>query len=338
MCVAASRPAVGDGLWVASGPVLARQLKHPGFREDTNTVPMQKNRPQSLFLPLLGRLACAIPLALAAGAIVPACGKEEKHAAATNAAAISPADQLLLAELVEVSTPLQKTVTSDVTDKRFVRRLELLAELSSRPPAVGKAALQELQRRTEPVQDVEQALLRVAAKCDPEGTADLLANLATEYGPTLFLRTEALLLLGETAPVRALEVLQPWIGNARPGRTLPPQEFIVQAWADACDGVGRSPVPEMCDVATNLLLDGASRVRAVKELGRRPDPAGEKALRSILVESTGDGYLRRKAAQALRDSLPEEAACEVFRQVADREADPNMLAFLVDLLEEHCEG
>jgi HEAT repeat protein len=275
---------------------------------------------------------------LAAGVITTACTEEHKAAAPRASAVISAADQALLEELVDVSTPLQKTVTSDVTDKRFVRRLELLAELSSRPPQVGQAALAELQRRTEPVQDVEQALLRVAAKCDPEGTAELLANLATEYGPSLFLRTEALLLLGETAPRRALEVLRPWIGNARPGRTLPPQEFIVKAWVDACDGAGRSPVPELCDVATNLLLDGASRVRAVKELGRRPDPAGEKALRSILVESTGDGYLRRKAAQALRDSLPEEAACEVFRQIADREADPNMLRFLIDMLEEHCEG
>lgn len=301
-------------------------------------MPMPSPRLESPSSPVLTRLLCAIPLALAAGAISSACSEEQKLAAPEGAAAISAADQALLAELVEVSTPLQKTVTSDVTDKRFVRRLELLAELSSRPPAVGQAALVELQRRTEPVQDVEQALLRVAAKCDPDGTADLLANLATEYGPSLFLRTEALLLLGETSPKRALEVLQPWIGNARPGRTLPPQEFIVKAWIDACDGVGRSPVPQLCDVATNLLLDGASRVRAVKELGRRPDPAGEKALRSILVESTGDGYLRRKAAQALRDSLPEEAACEVFRQVADREADPNMLRFLVDMLEEHCEG
>ncbi len=299
---------------------------------------MPPTRDQSPFRPLLGRILCAIPLALTAGAINSSCSEEPKHAARANDSTVSAADQALLAELVEVSTPLKETVTSDVTDKRFVRRLELLAELSSRPPAVGQAALQELQRRAEAVQDVEQALLQVAAKCDPEGTADLLANLATEYGPSLFLRTEALLLLGETAPVRALEVLKPWIGNARPGRTLPPQEFIVKAWTDACDGAGRSPVPELCDVATNLLLDGASRVRAVKELGRRPDPAGEKALRSILVESTGDGYLRRKAAQALRDSLPEEAACEIFRQVADREADPNMLRFLIDMLEEHCEG
>ena len=321
-----------------SGQDLAHQLKHPNTCEDTNTVPMPSLRPDHPRHRFPRHLFCAIPLALAAGSISPGCSDEPKLASEATATGVSPADEALLAELVEVSTPLQKTVTSDVTDKRFVRRLELLAELSSRPPAVGQAALRELQRRTEPVQDVEQALLRVAAKCDPEGTADLLANLATEYGPSLFLRTEALLLLGETSPKRALEVLEPWIGNARPGRTLPPQEFIVKAWTDACDGVGRSPVPELCDVATNLLLDGASRVRAAKELGRRPDPAGEKALRSILVESTGDGYLRRKAAQALRDSLPEEAACEIFRQVADREADPNMLRFLVDMLEEHCEG
>jgi len=282
--------------------------------------------------------ACAIPLVLTATLIGFGCRDANQPKVAAAESSLSADEKALLAELVELSMPLEATVTSDITDQRFIRRLELLADLSNRGPAVGRAALDELQRQTSGVQDVEQALLQVAAKSDPEGTAPLLANLATEFGPSLFLRTEAVLLLGETAPTRALEVLQPWIGNARPGRTLPPQEFIVKAWTDACDGVGRSPVPQLCDVATNLLLDGASRVRAIKELGRRPDPAGEKALRSILVESTGDGYLRRKAAQALRDSLPEEAACEVFRQVADREADPNMLRFLIDMLEEHCEG
>lgn len=287
--------------------------------------------------------ACAIPLSLAALPIVWSCSDRGDDSGARSAPAaqtapgVTAAEAAQLQELVELSTPLQETVTSDVTDRRFIRRTELLAELSTKSPAFGKAALAELQKRTDHIQDVEYALLRVAAKCDPEGCADLLANLATEFGPSMFLRTEALLLLGEVAPARALETLKPWIGNARPGRTLPPQEFMVKAWVDACDGAGRSPMPELCDVTTNLLLDGASRVRAIKELGRRPDPAGEKALRSVLVESTGDGYLRRKAAQALRDTLPKESACALFREVADREADPNMLRFMIDLLEQNCE-
>ena len=290
--------------------------------------------------------ACAIPLFLAALPIAVSCSEDGAAGSGGTSASSGPAagvdgltatEAAQLRELIEVSTPLTETVTSDVTDKRFIRRTELLAELSTKPPAFGKAALAELQRRTDHVQDVEYALLRVAAKCDPDGTADLLANLAVEFGPSMFLRTEAVLLLGEVAPQRALETLKPWIGNARPGRTLPPQEFLVKAWVDACDGAGRSPMPELCDVTTNLLLDGASRVRAIKELGRRPDAAGEKALRSVLVESTGDGYLRRKAAQALRDTLPKESACALFREVADREADPNMLRFMVDLLDQNCE-
>ena len=283
-------------------------------------------------------LYCAIPLMW--GAVACSEGPEagsRPMAAPAAAGEVSPAEVTLVRELIEVSTPLKETVTSDVTDQRFIRRLELIAELSSKGPAVGKYALAELQRRTEPVQDVEYALLRVAAKCDPAGTSDLLASLVTEFGPSMFLRTEATLLLGEVNPQRALEVLQPWIGNARPGRTLPPQEFLVKAWVDACDGAGRSPLPELCSVSTDILLDGASRVRAIKELGRRPDPAGERALRTVLTESTGDGYLRRKAAQALRDTLPKEGACTLFREVADREADPNMLRFLIDLLEQHCE-
>jgi hypothetical protein len=119
-------------------------------------------------------------------------------------------------------------------------------------------------------------------------------------------------------------------------QTMPPAEFLVRAWCTACDKTGRSPVPELCDVATNLFQEESARVRAVKELGHRPDPRGEKALRAILVESTGDGYLRRMAAQGLRDTLPRETACGVFQQVADREADLNFLRFLADMLDKNC--
>jgi hypothetical protein len=97
-------------------------------------------------------------------------------------------------------------------------------------------------------------------------------------------------------------------------------------------------VPELCDVATNMFQDGATRVLAVKELGKRRDPRGEAALRTILVESTGDGYLRRKAVQSLHAILPAETACILFREVASKEADMNFLRFLADALGDWCGG
>lgn len=243
-------------------------------------------------------------------------------------------------ELVELMTPLQKTVTSDITDQRFLRGRELLGRLRQADRETGLDAMRMLQEAppegTDRPVDVERALLDVAAHAATEDVRPLLENLVTQYGPSLALRTEATLLLADTSPERALEVLEPMVRKARPAQTQPPAEFILRAFVSACDATGRSPVPELSDVATNLYMDETARIRATKELGRRPEPLALQALEAILVESTGDGYLRRMAAQGLRDSLPKENACEVFEQVADREADLNFLQFLRDLLEKNC--
>jgi hypothetical protein len=239
-------------------------------------------------------------------------------------------------EYIEVLTPLEETVTSDITDAKFIRRMELTAELSAAGPEVGQAALRALQTQERKVVAVERGLLTVGAKAATAEALPLLENLVTQYGPSLDLRTEASLLLAEVAPERALPILEPLVLRKVRNQTTPPVEFLVVAWCTACDKTGRSPVPELCDVATDLMQEGSARVRAVKELGRRPDPRGELALRAILVESTGDGYLRRMVAQALRDTLPAESACSIFRAVADKEQDMNFLLFLGDMLEKNC--
>lgn len=241
-----------------------------------------------------------------------------------------------VAELVQALTPIQETVTSDITDAHFHRGMELTAELSAAGPEVGRAALRALQARQEKVVAVERGLLTVAAKAATQDSLPLLENLVSQYGPSLDLRTEAALLLGEVAPERALPILEPMVLRRVRNQTTPPVEFLVVAWVTACDKTGRSPVPELCDVATNLFQEGSARVRAVKELGKRPDPRGEKALRAILVESTGDGYLRRMAAQSLLATLPRESACAVFREVGDKEADVNFLHFLAEMIDKNC--
>ena len=237
---------------------------------------------------------------------------------------------------------MDKTVTSDISDHRFHDGQELLARLSQSDRAVGLEALRVLRQdeaaaKTFPI-DVERALLTVAARAAPTDSAPLLENLTTTYGATLALRTEACLLFAEVAPTRALEVLEPLVKKVKPGQTLPPAEFLVKSWVIACDKANVSPVPLLCDVATNMFQDESARVFATKALGGRKEPLAVQALNAILVESTGDGYLRRKAAQGLLASLDQESACKLFTHVADNEGDLNMLQFLRDLLDKNCGG
>ena len=241
--------------------------------------------------------------------------------------------------LVELFTPLPKTVTSDKTDAQFIAGQSLLAELSAAGPEVGREALARLREVPDGVrpQGVERALLTVAARAAPADSGVLLENLVTQYGSDISLRTEALLLLAEVHPARAKEILEPMVRDPRAPATLPPQEFRVRGWVTACEKTNTDPVPVLVDVAANMFQEESARVRAVAELGRHPgNRLAEQALSTILVESTGDGYLRRKAAQSLIAILPRETVCSLLTQVVDKEADLNMLVFLRDALDKHC--
>lgn len=275
-------------------------------------------------------------LAAGLGALPSACQRGDASQPQAKSGADQP--QARIGELVEVFSPLDRTVTSDISDARFIRGQKLLEELSHAGPAVGHAALMALQEKKEKPVDVERALLTVAARADTAETEPLLESLLTQYGATLNLRTEATLLLAEVAPQRAIALLEPIVTLQKQNQTMPDESFLLHAWVTACEKTGRSPVKELCDVATNLFQEGYARVYAVEELGKRHDPRGEAALRTILVESTGDGYLRRKATQSLHAILPAETACEIFRSVAAKEADMNFLRFLADAIQRWCGG
>lgn len=118
---------------------------------------------------------------------------------------------------------------------------------------------------------------------------------------------------------------------------MPPAEFLVRSWIIACDKAGKDPVPVLADVATNLFMESNARTMAIKELGNHPENRlSQQAISAILIESTGDGYLRRMAAQSLLKLVPRESACSILSQVADREGDTNMLMFLKDVLDKNC--
>ncbi|MBK7643534.1 MAG: hypothetical protein IPJ19_10900 [Planctomycetes bacterium] len=277
-------------------------------------------------------------LALALG-LLPLAGCDRSTAPGSPShSQASPKDRI--ERLVQLFTPLAKTVTSDVNDTQFIEGKALLAELTSSGPEIGREALARLRETPEAKrpEEVERALLIVAAHAAPEDSKVLLENLVTQYGTSLALRTEATLLLAEVQPKRALEILEPFVRRAREKQTLPPQEWLVRAWVTACEKSNTDPVPALADVASNLYMEEAARVRAVKELGRHPDnQLAQKTLSAILLESTGDGYLRRMAVQALIKILPRETACSLLARVADKEADTNMLLFLRDALDKFCQ-
>jgi hypothetical protein len=284
-----------------------------------------------------GRRAIWHTLLLGLFLCLPACDRDGSSKAAGSPAGATAKERV--SRLVEVFTPLAKTVTSDKTDAQFREGQELLAELSKAGPEVGREALARLREPhngTRP-QPVERALLIVAAHAAPEDSKVLLENLVTQYGADLALRTEAALQLAEVHPERARELLEPFVRRARQSQSLPPQEFIVRAWVTACEKTHVDPVPGLADAAANLFMDEPARVRAVKELGNhKGNRLAEQALSALLVESTGDGYLRRMAAQGLLNLLPPETFCSLLAEVAGKEADTNMLLFLKDMLDKNC--
>ncbi len=313
--------------------------KRVPFRASRALAPGERRRPRRGALRSLG--VCALSntsflaaLALAVGTVLLACGCADSVSGSSDSKAATA--ETRIRELIEVLTPLDETVTSDISDQRFLRGQELLSELREGGRDVGLAALRALGTGDHRVIDIERGLLDVASHAAPQDSLPLLESLVTQYGPSLALRTEAVMLLAETSPERAIEILEPIVARSRSSQTLPPGEFLVKSWVIACEKTGRSPVKELASVATDLFQEEAARIRATKELGHHTEPLATQALQAILIESTGDGYIRRMAVQGLRRTLPRESACALFQRIAEREADMNFAKFLADTLEEHC--
>lgn len=247
-------------------------------------------------------------------------------------------DTARIERLIELSTPLDPTLTSNIHDQQLKDQRLLLAELKQESPAFGRAALAAYHEHADPDEPVivRLNLLEVAAHAAPAETEPLMVKYIQEYGHPMDMRTESVRLLAETNPIRALEVLEPYATRKRATETTPADEWFVSAWVTACDATGRSPVPVLLDIATNIYKEPYARYLAATELGKHPDPQGIEALRALLIESSGDGLLRRKAAQALQAALPAETACAIFQQVAENEAELGMLEFLANMIQELC--
>ena len=258
-----------------------------------------------------------------------------------NGAALTAAEvDQRVDRLIELTTPLDLDLTSDHHDRQLREQRALVAELKALGDAgLGRAALEALQARMGDEDPVltRVRLLEVAAYNAPDETEPWMVRWIREYGHRPDVRTESVRVLAETDPTRALEVLEPFVTRERATSTTPDDEFFVRGWVIACRAAGRSPVPELIDVLTNIYKQPIARYYAAQTLGEYEDPIAARALEAVLIESTGDAYLRRKAAQALRDSLPRETACEIFRRTAEYEADIGFLEFLGDMIQDNCE-
>ena len=181
-------------------------------------------------------------------------------------------------------------------------------------------------------------MLRIGARLSPDAATPILKALSFTYGHRMGDRAEALLLLGETDPDALFEGARAYLEReGRPFQTAPSDEFFARAWLVACENSDESPVPMMADVAMNIALEPIARYVALEALSKHGnDPLAQATLREAIVESTGDGYFRRKAAQGIIASFPGERACALLKKVLDNESDVNMARFLDDMIQTNC--
>ena len=205
---------------------------------------------------------------------------------------------------------------------------------------MGVQALRTFEQEVDAPDDWRMALLAVAAHCNPEAARPVLEKLSLTYDRVtrLGVRTEAMRLLCATSPATAAELFEPIVLEPRPNVTYPPREQMLRHWILAARQVERPIDQTLALIAVDIAQAPEVRYVAVEELGKETKSSlGCKALETVLVESSSDGLLRRKAAQAMRSAMPRAEMCALIERVAQRESDPEFLNFLADLLIKNCQ-
>lgn len=269
---------------------------------------------------------------------------EAVSAAAPSASADSDPIEVArqVRDLVTALTPPPATSNSAVQREFVNRRRDVLRTAKAGSPALGHAVRRELEEHPEHIRDVRRGLLEVAAHTIPTEMEPVLVQLVTEFGEDLGLRTKAAELLGATHPAKAVEVLGPLIRDPRPGLTLPPGDILVSTFADAAQAADIDVLDALTEIATNLFIDESARLSAVRGVAKYSGPRARAAIRILVIESTGNGYLRRQAVFALIEHSkvdPETAAelCPMLTEICDKETDLNFLEFMLNVLDKHCQ-
>jgi HEAT repeat protein len=239
-------------------------------------------------------------------------------------------------DLITALTPPPGDAIPVVKSEYHLQRKRTLERLRGAGEAHGREALRVLREEPPSTPDVRAGLLDVAAHAAPEASEPLLVELTTTFGEDLLVRKRACELLGTTRPERAIEVLEPILRNEADGRTYPPEETMLEAWTAAMEALERDPVPLLALVATDLQRTQDVRHLATRALGRHDTPLSRQALETLLVESSGNGYIRRLALQSLRELLPQAEFCALVKRTQSNEADPEMIVFFQSALDLRC--
>jgi len=295
-------------------------VPHPIFRPGV--------RPR---LPRPGPWLGLLPLLLATGLLATGCGPE------TAASSTSTQEvQREVRELMTAVTPLKATALPVEKNSWHKQRKATLERMRTLGKEYGLEALRIYREEPPALPEVRIGLLDVAAHCAPAETSPLLVQLTTVFGEDILVRTKATEFLGECAPAQAVELLEPILHNRYDGRTYPPEERLLEAYVAGCEHEKHDPVPLLCTIATDVNRPQDVRHLATRTLARFDAPQSRQALQALMVESSGNGYIRRVAAQSLQQLLPKEEFCAYVLGVQQHEADPEYIGFLESVLTTSC--
>ena len=276
------------------------------------------------------RLVCLVPLATLGAA----CSRSTT----TTAAVRVEEDQVRreIRDLMTALTPPSPTALPVEKSTWHLTRKKTLERLRTMGPEYGLEALRVYREEPPHLAEVQAGLLDIAAHTAPEETTPILVQLVTVFGADLHVRTRATEFLGECAPEKALEVLEPILSRRVDGRTYPPEERLLEAWVTAAEKLKYDPVPFLSNIATDLQRTQDVRHLATRSLGRFDSPQSRQALQALMVESSGNSYIRRLATQSLKELLPKEEFCTLVSTIQEREADPKFIDFLESVLNSSC--
>jgi len=261
-------------------------------------------------------------------AALPGCSGSEAKAEAVAAREIG--------DLIIALTPPPATAIPVVKSEYFATRKRTLERMRAAGPSHGIAALRVYREEPPALPEVRAGLLDVAAHAAPEASEELLVQLTTTFGEDMLVRRAATELLGECRPQRAIGVLEPILRERYDGRTYPPEERMLEAWIRAKEVRGEDPSPLVALIATDLQRAQDVRHLATRALGQHDSPLSRQALETLLVESSGNGYIRRLALQSLLAVLPREEFCQHVKTVQSREADTDFILVLQSALDANC--
>ncbi len=307
-------------------------------------------RPRALRARAKPHARTVLPLLVLAGLLGCGDGSEPGGPRAAASSAAAPQDVTAARErlerLVELFQPPDPLATSNRHDQQLADQRRFREEVAKQPDeAFGRLALERFRSEPEDAQVLRVELLRAAAHGLPgDEASDLLEHIVLTYDAETGygVRGQAVGIWADVAPADLTEVLRPILAERRHRRTLPPDEELLRAWVRSARAVGRpgAEIEEvLAEIAVNIYQDDATRHLAIAELAESPDGLGaaaRRALEEVLVESSRNGYLRRKSAQAISEALPADEACRILSRVADRESDENFLLFLADMIDSLC--